>query len=195
MVAAVEHLPEEPLQVDRLRGVEAHAARLRSDAALDVRQQARPPAGGLQDRPEEVRGRRLAVCPGDRGDGQVGRRVVEELDRRAWHRHAGALDDELGNIQVEPPFDHERHRSARDRLRCEIVAVGPGAGDAKEQGVARHLPRVVRQLADLEGDVPNDVGRSERCRKPLQLHRRSSLVSAPHDARHQASPLQEHARA
>ena len=50
------------------------------------------------------------------------------------------------------------------------MAVSLLAPDAEEQGVARHLPRVVRQLADLEGTVSNDVGRSKRCDEPLQLH-------------------------
>ena len=44
-VAGVEHLAEQPLQVDRLGGVEAGRARLAADPALDVREQARLPSG------------------------------------------------------------------------------------------------------------------------------------------------------
>ena len=81
-----------------------------------------------------------------------------------------ARDDELPNAEREPALDDERDRPACDRLSREVVAVSPGAWDAKEKGVARNLPRVVRQLADLEGTASNDVGRSERCDEPLQLH-------------------------
>jgi hypothetical protein len=50
------------------------------------------------------------------------------------------------------------------------VPVEPRSGDAEEERVARHLPRVVRQLADLDGTASNDVGRSQRSDEPLQLH-------------------------
>ena len=68
------------------------------------------------------------------------------------------------------PFHDEGGRAARDGFGRKVMAVRPGSGDAEEQGVARHLPRVVRQLADLESTASNDAGRSERCDEPLQLH-------------------------
>ena len=67
-------------------------------------------------------------------------------------------------------LDDERHRPSLDRGRGEIMAVGLRSRDAEEKCAARHLPRVVRQLADLGSTASNDVGRSKRCDEPLQLH-------------------------
>ena len=67
-------------------------------------------------------------------------------------------------------LDDERGGAVRDGLRREVVPVRGLAGDTKEERAARHLPCVVRQVADLDGSASNDVGRSERSDEPLQLH-------------------------
>ena len=67
-VAGVEHLAEEPLQVDRLRRRPLDAAALAADPRLDRPDEARPAAGGGEDREEQHRRRRLAVRAGDAGD-------------------------------------------------------------------------------------------------------------------------------
>ena len=166
----VEHLAEEALQVDRLGRVETDLAHLGPHAPLDVGEQSGLLTGGREDRPEQVRGRRLPVGPGDRRDGQPCGRVAEELDRRPRHRRTNTRHDQLRSLELEPALHDERCRSPLEGLGREVVAVRPRARDAEEQGVARHLPRVVCQLADLEGTVSDDVGRSERCDEPLQLH-------------------------
>ena len=165
-----EHLAEEALQVDRLRGVETDLAHVRADPTFDVGEEPGLLTRGGEDRPEQVGGRRLAVRARDRGNGQQCRGIVEELHRGPRHRCAHAGHDQLRRIDLEPALDHERDRPLLERLDRKIVAVRLRARDAKEEGAALHLPRVVRQLADLEGTVSNDVGRSERCDEPLQLH-------------------------
>ena len=39
----------------------------------------------------------------------------------------------------------------------------------------RHRARVVRELVDLDGSAPNDLGRAERGDEPLQLHLASGV--------------------
>ena len=57
VVAGVEHVAEEPLQVDRLRGRVGRVARLAADDPLHGADEPGGVALGLQDRAEEVRGR------------------------------------------------------------------------------------------------------------------------------------------
>ena len=165
-----EHLAEEALQVDRLRCVEADLAHVVTDSPLDVGQQARLLPGRGENRRQEIRSRRLPVRARDRRDRQLGRRVSEELDSRERHRGPHARHDQLWDFEVEWPLDDERDRPLLDRCRSEVVAVCPRSRDAEKQRVAQHLPRVVRQLADLGSTASNDVGRSQRCDEPLQLH-------------------------
>ena len=66
-VSGLEHRTEEPLQVDRLGGIQPRRERYTADPPLDVRQQCRLAAGSIEDRVEEERRRRLPVRAG-RGD-------------------------------------------------------------------------------------------------------------------------------
>ena len=59
-VAHVEHLPQCPLHVDRLRRRAQGGPPLAADAALDRAEQARPPSGGGEDR--EQRGSTSSSC-------------------------------------------------------------------------------------------------------------------------------------
>ena len=87
-VARVEHLPEEPLEVDRLRRRSLDAATLAADAGLDRPDQAGPSTGGGEDRIEQKRRRRLSVRAGDPGHPQLRRRPLEELVGDLRHRDA-----------------------------------------------------------------------------------------------------------
>ena len=127
-------------------------------------------AGGFEDRPQQVRGRGLAVRASDRRHAKLGGGIAEELDRPVRHRGADARHHDLRDIDLQPAFDDERRGAASHCIGSEIVPVDGRARDAKEQGAARNLPCVVRQLADLDGSASNDVGRSERSDEPLQLH-------------------------
>ena len=82
-VARVEHLAERALEVDRL-GRRAHGrAPLAADRAISI-VPIRPglAAGGLEDRVEEERGRRLAVRAGDAGDLRASRSGGRRTRRR-----------------------------------------------------------------------------------------------------------------
>ena len=70
-IARVEHLAEEPLEVDRLRGRPGGGAPLAVDTSLDRPQQSGPAPGRRQHRVEEERRRRLARRARDAGDGQL----------------------------------------------------------------------------------------------------------------------------
>ena len=55
------------------------------------------------------------------------------------------------------------------------MAVDVRAGDAEEKRTGRDRARVVRELMNLDGSAPNDLGRAERDDEPLQLHLASGV--------------------
>ena len=122
-VARVEHLAEEPLQVDRLGRVQTGLARLAADAALDVRQQRRAARRRVEDRRQQERRRRLPVRARHRGDVEFARRVAEEQRRRDGHRLAHARDDELRRVEVEPRSTTSPTAPAASGVPSEIVPV------------------------------------------------------------------------
>ena len=132
-VAAVEHLAEQPLQVDRLGRVQPDLAHLVADPAFDVRQEPRFLPRRCQHRREQIGRGRLAVRAGDRRDRKLCRRIAEELDRSARHGRAHVRHDELRHVDVEDPLHDERCRPVLHRRTCEVVAVRPCSGDAEEE--------------------------------------------------------------
>ena len=163
-VARVEHLAQQPLQVDRLRRIEADRALLAPDDAPDVGEQRRPPPSRLEDGVKQERGRRLPVRPGHRRDLERVGRATEEFRGRRSHRLPHARDDELRDVEVvEPALDDERDGPTLDRLRREVVAVGRLPGDAEEERPRRDGARVVGQVGDLD---PENA----------QIHRRDPSV-------------------
>ena len=135
-VARVDHLTEQPLQVDRLRRVQRRRTRLVADAPLQVRQQAGRAPGRAQDLVEEIRRRGLAGSARDRRDGELAARVAEERHRRGRHRPARVGDDDLRNGELERMLHDESGGAVLDRLRCEVVPVG-----AAYRGYRRRAPR------------------------------------------------------
>jgi hypothetical protein len=87
-VAGVEHLPERPLQVDRLGSRSHDGPNLAADSALDGSEQTRAPARCLEDRVKQEGGRRLAVRPRHAGDLELSGRLAEEDVRCRRHRGA-----------------------------------------------------------------------------------------------------------
>ena len=146
-----------------------------ADAAFDVREQAGAPAVRFEDRAQEERRSRLAVRARDPGNLQLGRRVVEELDRRPGHRLPHAGNDDLRDVDREPAFDDQGRSASADRGGSVVVPVDASAGNAEEERAVGHGTRVVRELADLDGSAPNDLGRAERGDEPLQLHLASGV--------------------
>ena len=169
-IARVEHLAEEPLEVDRLRGRPGGGAPLAVDTSLDRPQQSRPAPGRRQHRVEEERRRRLARRARDAGDGQLLGRPPKELVRDHRHRGTRVGDDELRYRYVERVLDDERDRTVPDRLRGEIVAVGALARDAEEERPGIGGSCVVRQIVDRRVGAPDDFRRREHGDQPLQVH-------------------------
>ena len=108
-VAGVEHLAEQPLEVDRLRRRPPHAAPLAADARARPCRAARAGGRGGEDRVEQERRRRLPARARHAGDLQRLRRPPEELVGGDGHRGAGVGDDELRDV--------DRRRGARRRAR------------------------------------------------------------------------------
>ena len=166
---------EEPLQVDRLGRVQPGRACLAADAPLDVRRAAPgSPPGGVEDRVEQERRRRLAVRPGDRGDLELARRVAEEERGGGPHRGADARHDELRQ--------RRRRRAARRRARPRRPPAAPArscpstfAPDAEEERARRDGARVVGEVEDL------DRGRAERAR--VRVRRSNVEPSGRYSAR------------
>ncbi len=94
-VAGVEHLPQEPLQVYRLRCRERRGPALPADHPFDRSDEPWPAAGGLEYRPQEKGGRRLPVRPRHSGDLELLRRLAEERVPRDGHCRSDVVDNEL----------------------------------------------------------------------------------------------------
>ena len=186
-VAAVGHLAQEPLQVDRLRRVQAGRAALAADAALDVREQTGRAAGRHQDRAQQECGRRLPVGSRHPGDGELGCRVAEEEDGRDGHRRPNVGHDELRQPQRQGALDDERGGAPLGCGRSEVVPVLAASPDAKEERPRADGSRVVGEVGDLDrnpiasGDV-DDLDRPERRDEALKVHRAPSLPGGSHPA-------------
>jgi hypothetical protein len=164
-VATVAHRAERPLQVDRL-GRRAHDGLLdAADPRGDGAQQAGPATGGLQQRPGQERGGRLAVGAGDPDHRQRGRRIAGQPGRGRGHRGAHVVDDDLGDRGAQRVVDDERRRAALDRLGGEVVAVAAEAADAEEDGAGLDHPGVVGERPDV------DRGRRQIAEQVAEEHR------------------------
>ena len=153
-VARVDHLAEEPLQVDRLGRVEPGRPRLAADAPLDVREQAGLPPVGLEDRVQQERGGRLAVRAGDRGDVELAGRVAEEERRGGRHRGANVRHDELRQRDVDGVLDDERGRAERRGRRPRTRARRALAPRTQKKSVPGTTD------ARVVGELVTDVDRS-----------------------------------
>ena len=61
-----------------------------------------------------------------------------------------------------------------DRLRREVVAVGPRARHGEEERAGADRARVVGEIAHLDRRAPEHLHRLERCDEALQVHRGDS---------------------
>jgi len=175
VVARIDHLPEQPLEVDRLGRVQPRREDGLPHAALDVPEQPGPAAGLDEDRVEQVRGRRLAVRPRDPDHVELRARVAEEERRGGRHRAAHTGDDELGHPERERPLHDERGGTVGDGLGREVVPVGGMARHAEEERAGRRRPGVEAELGDLDRSRIHDLGRAESLGEALQVHRGPSL--------------------
>ena len=169
-VTDVQHLAEQPLQVDRLGGRAHHAPALPTDARLDRPEQARAPAGGCEDREQEEARGGLAARSRDADDLQLAGRLAEEDVGSRRHRRAGVGDDDLRHRQVEPTLHHERNRPAPHSIRSEIVPVGVLTRHGEEEVARRDGPSVVGEITYLDRRASEHLQRLERCDQALQVH-------------------------
>ena len=171
-VPRIDHLPEEALEIDRLRCGEGRGTLLAADDPPDGPDQPGLPPRSVEHRVQEERRGRLAVRPRHAGDLELLRRLAEEHVRGDSHRRSDVLDDELRNGDLELPLDDERDGASLDRLPREVVAVHALSRDAEEDRALRHRARVVREVADLDRPGSGHLARGERPDQRLEIHMR-----------------------
>ena len=144
-VAGVEHRPQHRLHVGSFGRGPSRLAGLAADLVVHRAHHAGVPAGGVEDRRQQVGGRGLAVGTGDADDRHLAARV--SVNRRA--------EDGQGRPSVA--HRHPRHvhaggprlladdqcRALRERLRHEVQAVGLQSLQRHERGARGHAARVV----------------------------------------------------
>ena len=143
-VAGVDHLAKQPLQVDRLRRVQARRRPLAARPGARCSSAAPAAARPLEDRVQEERGRRLAVRAGDGGDRRArgtGRR--RRAPRPAASRRARSGRRAAATGDVERPLDDERGGAGGGRVAGEVVPVAPSRR-ARRRRASRAAPRACR---------------------------------------------------
>ena len=127
-VARVEHLAEEPLQVDRLGRRVRRRAHLAADDPLDGADEpwlsALRPSRTDRSRNVVVVFPFVPVTP-TTSSARVG--SPKKASAAIGHRGAGVLDEQLRHVELERPLDDERDGTRRHRLAGEVVPVGPRA--------------------------------------------------------------------
>ena len=169
-VAGVEHRPESAVEVEDHGRPRGCGDALRADLGLDRAVEARPPAGGLEDRVQQVGGRRLPARARDADDRQRLGRPAPELVGDGRERGASVGHDELRRGEVESPFRDERDGAVRDRLCGPVVPVDAGAADAEEDAAGADAPCVDDQILDHAPSVAGSRRRLERGEHVAQLH-------------------------
>jgi hypothetical protein len=164
-VACVEHLPEHPLDVDRLGRRPHRRTDLAADTAFDRPEQPGTQSGRLENRIEEERRGRLPVRSRDAGDDELLAWPAEEVVRRDSHRCARVRHHELRHLELELALHDKADRTPLDRLRGEVMSVRPLARNAEEQSAGHDRTRVVGQ-----------VSRAQISDETLEGHRNASLL-------------------
>ena len=149
-VAGVEHAREGRLEVDRLGRGALDLLLHPADDPLDGAEQAGLVPGGLEQVPDEERGRRLAVRAGDAHHVEPGGRISVEASRRGAHGGAHVVDHDLRDAQVQPALGDERHRAPFHGLGSELVPVTREARHAKKQRPWGDAVGGVRERRDLD---------------------------------------------
>ena len=137
-VAAVEHLGERGLQVDRL-GRRARERCPRGRRRRSSRSPAAPvrrPAASSSSRTRNA----VVVLPfvpvmPTTSSRAVG--IAVQAGGGGRHRGADVVDEDLGHAEPERVLDDQRHGAARDRVGREVVAVAREAAHAEEQRAGR----------------------------------------------------------
>jgi hypothetical protein len=88
--------------------------------------------------------------------------VLEEFHRSGRHGAARVLDHELRHSRRDRVLDDEPGRTRVDRAIRELVSVEARPAHAEEKRARRHGSRVVREIRDLDGGIPDDLARGQR---------------------------------
>ncbi len=88
--------------------------------------------------------------------------MLEELDRCGCHRAPRVRDDDLRHTRGHGPLDDEPGGAGVDRTVRELVAVEARPAHAEEERARSYSARVVREIRDLDGGVPDDLARGQR---------------------------------
>ncbi len=136
LLARIDHLAEDPLQLQRARrGVGLHVRpQLAADLDPDRADQTRWDPASAQHRPGEERGGRLAVGAGDADREQLAAWVAVPPGRRGGEGRRSLLHDELRHRQVADRLLHgHRSGAALDGLAHEVVPVDAEPANGHEQ--------------------------------------------------------------
>jgi hypothetical protein len=145
--AGVEHRPQVALQIQSFRRRALNRAFASADDRRDGPQETRLGPAGLEQRPDQVRRRGLAVGPRHAEQLEPRGGSAVELVGDRTHRTADGRHDELRRVEVELALDDQRRRPGGERLRRVACAVHVEAADAEEERSGLHLPAVVGEGA------------------------------------------------
>ncbi len=180
-VPRLEHAPEELLQLGRVRRGVERRDRDAADQGLDRADQARPVAGGLEDRPQQEGRGGLAVGAGHPDHPQPLGGPPGQRGRRERHAEAGVGHQRLRHGQVERALHQQRRRAASHRVGGEVVAVAQAAGETAEQRPGAGLVGAVHHLADARrgGAGREDAPSGDAPGELLEGHARRDATRAP----------------
>ena len=170
LVARVEHLAKETLQIDRLGSRVRRRPSRPTDDPLDRPDEPGRAAGCLEHGPEQKGRRRLAVRARDPGDLERSRRLAEEEVGRDRHRHARIVDEKLRDVDLERLLDDERGCAGGDRRLREVMPVRARARNAEECRPRRDAVGAVGEVGDLDGSAGADLARREHARQVVEVH-------------------------
>ena len=179
LVARVEHLAEEPLQVDRLRRRVRRGPRLPADDPLDRADEPRRAAGGVEDRAQ--RGRSWSSCrssPSRRRPRARSLGLPKNSSAATAIAARASSTTSCGTSSSSGRSTTSATAPGRDRLGGEVVPVDPGAGDAEEERARRHAARSYARSVISTGRRPITSSGATR-RQVVEVHRGKRLVDGP----------------
>jgi hypothetical protein len=171
LVTRVEHLPERPLEVDRLRRRSLDLGFGAAHDLLDGPKLARPLPGALEHMAEQEGRGGLAVRAGDPGHPKLRGGIAVEGGGCGRHRTPRVADEGLRDLEVQPALGHQRGGPSLDGGGGEVVPVGAGPGDAEEQRPGLDVARGVGEPGHLGVGLVGPLGDRSAGEDLAELHR------------------------
>ena len=181
---AVDHFPQHPLQLGRFwrracgfSFAPGYLVAHRADSSAAN-------AGGLEDRFQQVRSRRLAVGSGDAHEHQVVARIAEERGRQRGKREAGVAHLEPrhtgGTASWARRFGHDRERAAGDGIAGKLGTVFLEPLERDEYGPRATCRESLVTDATFAAAIASAIGvptRASKGARPAVARRRSPNVT------------------